>query len=103
MDTVFFIASKIFGALLRADTWLVLALAAVIWALLRRKQRTALWIATGTFVSVLALSIFPLGGEALARIEQTYPANPNLDRVDGIVLLGGGEDVASYARKLVMA
>ena len=47
---------------------------------------------------MLALSIFPLGGEALARIEQTYPANPNLDRVDGILLLGGGEDVAVTQR-----
>jgi uncharacterized SAM-binding protein YcdF (DUF218 family) len=93
MDTVFFIAAKLLGALLRADTWLVFALAAVIYALLRRKPRTALWITTSTFLAVVALAVFPLGGEMLARIEQTYPANPALDRVDGIILLGGGEDV----------
>jgi uncharacterized SAM-binding protein YcdF (DUF218 family) len=93
MDTFFFIISKLVGALLRADSWLVLALAAVLFAQLRQKHRAALWITVGTFVSVVALFVFPLGDPLLARIEQIYPANPDLDHVDGIVVLGGGGDL----------
>ena len=58
MDTVFFVIAKLVGALLRADTWLVLALAAVLFVLMRQKHRAALWITVGTFVSVVSLSIF---------------------------------------------
>ena len=93
MDTVFYVIAKLVGALLRADTWLVLALAAVLFVLLRQKHRAALWITVSTFVSVVALSVFPLGDPLLARIEKTYPANPDLERVDGIVVLGGGGDL----------
>ena len=87
---MFFIAAKLFGALLAAETWLVVALAGVLFALLRQKHRTALRITIGTLLAVLALSIFPLGEPILARIESTYQTNPELDQVNGIIMLGGG-------------
>lgn len=37
MDTVFFIASKLIGALLRPDTWIIIALAIVVLALLTQR------------------------------------------------------------------
>jgi len=98
MDTAFFIIAKLVGALLRVETWLVIALAASIIALLRLKHRTALWVTTITFVCVVALCVFPVGGSLLARIEQTYPANPTLGQIDGIIILGGGGDLDVFRR-----
>ena len=98
MDTAFFIIAKLVGALLRVETWLVIALAASIIALLRLKHRTALWVTTITFVCVVALCVFPVGESLLARIEQTYPANPTLGQIDGIIILGGGGDLDVFRR-----
>ena len=98
MDTAFFIIAKLVGALLRAETWLVIALAVLIIALLRQQHRTALWISTITFVCVVALCVFPVGGSLLARIEQTYSANPTLGQIDGIIILGGGGDLDAFRR-----
>lgn len=86
---MFFVIAKLVCALLRADTWLVLALVAV----QRQKHCAAQWIKVGTFISVVGLSVFPLGEPLLARIEQTHPANPDLERVEGIIVLGGGGDL----------
>jgi uncharacterized SAM-binding protein YcdF (DUF218 family) len=98
MDTAFFIIAKLVGALLKAETWFMLALFVSFFSLLYQKQRIALWIIACTFVNVLALSIFPLGGSMLARIEATYPAKPTLDRVDGIIVLGGGGNLGEWRR-----
>jgi uncharacterized SAM-binding protein YcdF (DUF218 family) len=93
MDTGFFIIAKIVGAFLLVDTWLVLALVGVMVALLRQKYRTALWMTGGTLLSVVVLSAFPLADPLLGKIEQTYPANSAPERVDGIIVLGGGGDL----------
>ena len=93
MDTGFFIIAKIVGAFLLVDTWLVLALVGVMVALLRQKYRTALWMTGGTLLSVVVLSAFPLADRLLAKIEQTYPANSAPERVDGMIVLGGGGDL----------
>lgn len=42
MDTSFFIASKLIGALLRPDTWIIIALAIVVLALITQRRRLAL-------------------------------------------------------------
>ena len=98
MDTAFFIIAKLVGALLQAETWLVLALAVSFFALLFQKQRMSLWIIACTFVNVVVLSIFPIGGSILSSIEATYPAKPTLDRVDGIIVLGGGGNLGEWRR-----
>lgn len=92
MDTLFFIASKLIGALLRPDTWIVLALAVVVLALLFNRRSLALWVGSITLAVLVALSILPLGDLLLQPIERTYPAEPALGQVDGIIVLGGGED-----------
>lgn len=93
MDTVFFIASKLIGALLRPDTWIILALASLVLALLAKRQRLAMSIASLTFFILVILAILPLGNLLLQPIERTYQTNPTLSQVDGIVVLGGGEDI----------
>lgn len=97
MDTLFFIASKMIGALLRPDTWIVLALAVVVLALVLNRRRVALWVGSITLALLVALAIMPLGDLLLQPIERTYPAEPALDQVDGIIVPGGGEDARASA------
>ena len=93
MDTVFFIMSKLAGAFLRIDTWIVMSLIVTVWALLRQRYSLALGISGTMLIALLTLSIFPLGSLLLRPIEERYPANPSLSEVDGIIVLGGGEDL----------
>lgn len=97
MDTLFFIASKLIGALLRPDTWIIVALAVVVLALLFNRRRLALWVGSITLAVLVALAIMPLGDLLLQPIERTYPAEPALGQVDGIIVLGGGEDARASA------
>jgi len=92
VDTGFFIASKLLGALLRPDTYIIIALAIVVLALITQRRRLALWIGSLTLLALVTLAILPLGNLLLQPIERTYPANPPLSQVDGIIVLGGGED-----------
>jgi uncharacterized SAM-binding protein YcdF (DUF218 family) len=97
MDSVFFIAPKLIGALLRPDTWIVIALALIVLALLTQRRRLALWTSSVTLAVLFALAILPLGDLLLQPIERTYPTQPSLERVDGIIVLGGGEDARANA------
>lgn len=97
MDTVFFIASKLIGALLRPDTWIIIALAIVVLALVTQRRRLAIWVGSLTLVALVTLAILPLGNLLLQPIERSYPANPPLSQVDGIIVLGGGEDARASA------
>lgn len=92
VDTAFFIASKLVGALLRPDTWIIIAFVIVVLALITRRQRVALCVSSLTFLALVTLAVLPLGNLLLQPIEQTYPTHPSLPRVDGIIILGGGED-----------
>lgn len=97
MDMAFFIASKRIGALLRPDTWIVIALAIVVLALITQRRRLALWVSGLTLAALVTLTILPLGSLLLQPIERSYPANPPLSQVDGIIVLGGGEDARASA------
>lgn len=97
MDTIFFIASKLIGALLRPDTWIIVALAVVVLALLFNRRGLALWVGSITLAVLVALAILPLGDLLLQPIERTYPVEPALGQVDGIIVLGGGEDARASA------
>lgn len=97
MDTAFFIASKLIGALLRPDTWFIIALAIVVLTLVTQRQRLALWVSGLTLAALVTLAILPLGNLLLQPIERSYPANPPLAQVEGIIVLGGGEDARASA------
>ena len=93
VDTFFFIASKLSGAFLRPDTWLIVAQAVIVLALSAQRRRLALWLSTITLTTLLTLAILPSGNLILQPIERSYAVNPNLATVAGIIVLGGGEDV----------
>jgi uncharacterized SAM-binding protein YcdF (DUF218 family) len=97
MSTVFFIAAKLMGALLRPDTWIVIALAVIVLALILQRRRVALWVSGITLVVLVVLSVLPIGNLLLQPIERSYPAHPSVGRVDGIIVLGGGEDARASA------
>lgn len=95
MDTVYFIVSKLVGALVRVDSWILLVLALIVFAMFLEWRRLAKALAVATFAGLFALAVLPLGDLLLRPLEQTYPPAPQIDRVDGIIVLGGGEDVAA--------
>jgi uncharacterized SAM-binding protein YcdF (DUF218 family) len=97
MDTIFFVASKLSGALLRPDTWIILALASIMLALALNRKRLALWVGGVTLSLLLALAILPLGDLLLQPIERTHSAQQPLDQIDGIIVLGDGEDAPATA------
>ena len=97
MDTLFFIASKLMGALIRADTWIVIAFGMIVLALVFHRHKLALTISAVTFTGLLALAVLPLGALLLQPIERSFPPNPTLSRVDGIIVLGGAEDARASA------
>ncbi|MGY6552428.1 MAG: YdcF family protein [Erythrobacter sp.] len=97
MNTIFFIAANLGGALLQPETWVVLALAATFGALVVRARRLALWLSGALLGFLVLAAIFPFGDWLLQPIERTYPAQPAIYHVDGIIVLGGSEDPRSSA------
>jgi uncharacterized SAM-binding protein YcdF (DUF218 family) len=73
------------------DTWIVLVLGLIVLALVLERRRLALRLSAWAFAVLLTLSLLPLGDLLLQPLEASYPVNPALSRVDGIIVLGGGE------------
>ena len=94
MDTLVFIISKLVAAAIKVETWLLLGMGLALLGLLTGRLRVARVLLAGTLLATLLLAVFPVGGLLLQPLESRYPANPQPGRVDGIVLLGGGEDAA---------
>ena len=97
MDTAFFVLSKLVGAFLRPDTWIVVALAVILLAFATNKRRLGLWVSGLSFAGLFLLAVLPLGDLLLRPIETRYPAEPQLGDVQGIILLGGGENARASA------
>jgi uncharacterized SAM-binding protein YcdF (DUF218 family) len=96
METLFFIASKTVGMAARAETWALLLMLLALFGLWRGRRRLAGATITILFAGTLALTIFPLGDLFLRPLEEAFPAQPDLTRVDGIIVLGGAEDTGAY-------
>lgn len=92
MDTLFFVLSKLAWALIAPDSMLVLLFALGLVLLLKGYLRWAKYILSTLFALMLVISIFPVGEWLLYPLETKYQANPHLEKVDGIILLGGAED-----------
>jgi uncharacterized SAM-binding protein YcdF (DUF218 family) len=98
MHDLFYIASKTLGMAARAESWLLLMMALALLALWRGRARQAGgWIGL-TFVTMLVLTTYPLGDLLIFTLENRYPSEPQVERVDDIIVLGGLEDVGPYRR-----
>jgi uncharacterized SAM-binding protein YcdF (DUF218 family) len=98
MDTVFFVASKIVGLALRGESWIVLLLALGFWAQYKGHVRRGRLCLGAGFMLLVMIAALPIGDLMVRPFETTYPAKPDLSRVDGIIVLGGAEQ-AGLAQK----
>lgn len=91
-DSVFFLASKLFGIALQVETWLVFGLLVAVLADLRGRKvlaRTSVILSAGLLGII---TIFPLGEMLLKPLEQDFPPRAAPEQIDGIIILGGVED-----------
>ncbi len=91
MDGLFFISSKLIWFLVRPETLLVFAF--TLGWLLAHLGKVRLG-KSFDLVSILAfclIAVFPIGDAFLRPLEKTYPTEPEVRKVAGIVVLGGGE------------
>lgn len=93
MDFAFNLVSKLVWLVLQPQSWLALTLALGLLAVLRSRLRSArTWVGL-TAALYLSLSVLPLGDWALGSLEAHYPALTNPPTPEGIIVLGGGEDI----------
>lgn len=90
MDTAFFIASKLLWGLVQPETMLMLMIAAA-WLTLRRRLGLSRAILSVALAVTVTSAIWPVQNLLLIPLETRYtrPADPG--RIDGILILGGGE------------
>lgn len=98
MQSTFFIASKLIWGVIRPETVLLLSFATS-WLLVRKgRTRPAQAVSLIALLSCGLIAIFPVGDVVLSPLETTYPTEPEVRKVAGIVVLGGGEsDIQSNA------
>lgn len=96
METVFFVASKTLGMAARLETWALVLMVLALFGLWRGRRRLAGVSLSVLFGGTLALTLLPLGDLLLEPLEARFPARPPLDRVDGIIVLGGAEQTGAY-------
>src|SRR5690349_967770 len=87
-----FIASKLFWAVMApGNLLLLLLLAGVLW-LARSRQRRGLGLVGVVALLLLTIAVMPLGQWLVLPLELRFPVPSLPERVDGIVVLGGGVD-----------
>jgi uncharacterized SAM-binding protein YcdF (DUF218 family) len=90
MDSLFFFGSKILWQLISPDNLFVISLLVALLLHYMGKNLYARRIFAFLIISVVFLSLFPLGSWLLYPLETRYQHNRKLpDRVDGVILLGG--------------
>lgn len=91
MDSLFFIASKVFWTLARPESWILLLLALSAIALWRGRSRGGSRFLFSGLALLLAVGMLPLGELLLRPLETWFPRNPEVTAPAGILVLGGGE------------
>ena len=98
MDTIFFLVSKLLGTALKLETWLLVLALLAFWASLRGRLRAVRSAAAALALAILGIGVIPLGDVLLYPLETQVPIPEDPVAVDGIIVLGGGEDVAASRR-----
>ena len=97
MDTGFFVSAKLVTLFLQVETWLVVGMTISVLAGVARRRRLSVAAGTTTLAALLVLGTVPLGEMLLRPLEAEYPQPILPERIDGIVVLGGVEDVRATA------
>jgi uncharacterized SAM-binding protein YcdF (DUF218 family) len=95
----FFVASKLFGALITGGNFIIVLLVIGVTLSLTRYRRLGRSITLTTVATSLIILVFPIGSWATAPLENRFarPVLPN--QVDGILVLGGGENPELFQRR----
>lgn len=92
IDSVFFLASKLFRLALQVETWLVFGLLIAVLADLRGRRILARITMILSAALLGIITIFPLGlsfgGMLLKPLEQDFPPRAAPEQIDGIIILG---------------
>jgi uncharacterized SAM-binding protein YcdF (DUF218 family) len=104
MTDTFFILSKMAELLVRAETILLLAIGLGLAGLRSWPNRRAKFLLGCGFFGFVLIGLVPVGDFLLAPLEKRYPANPHLDDVRAIIILGGAADPerSAYWRQPVL-
>jgi uncharacterized SAM-binding protein YcdF (DUF218 family) len=86
-----FLLSKLLFALVTPTTLILLALLGA-WWWLRRRPRLSRRLVGACIVFLFALGTLPLVHWAAGPLESRFPQPPPLEKVDGIIVLGGALD-----------
>jgi uncharacterized SAM-binding protein YcdF (DUF218 family) len=86
---MFFTASKLFWFLAAPTNALTLALVLACLLAFTRYARPARWLGLGAALCLLIAGMSPLPYWLMRPLEDRYPARPAVERVDGIIVLGG--------------
>lgn len=94
MNEVFFWISKLTWLLISPDSLILLWISLGVTLLWFNKTLLAKLVLTMLPVVLVVIGFFPVGEWLLYPLESSHPANPLLETVDGIIMLGGAEDAA---------
>ena len=97
MDTAFFILSKLVGLALQIETWLAVGMALSLLGGVLARPRLARWSGGVTLAALLLVSMFPIDELLLRPLEAEFPPRAAPAQIDGIVVLGGVEDLRATA------
>jgi uncharacterized SAM-binding protein YcdF (DUF218 family) len=97
METLFFVASKLFWLVARPENWIVLLLVVGLWSLRRDRVSAAGKFVLSALLLVLLIGLVPVGQLLMRPLEMRFPAAPDISAPAGIIILGGGEDARMSA------
>ena len=98
---MFYLASKIFWLLAEPSAALALLLLLGLWMPILKRRRTGFGLIAVACVAFLLMNFTNIGLLILQPLEQRFPTPPFPEHVDGIIMLGGGEDSeVSAARRI---
>jgi uncharacterized SAM-binding protein YcdF (DUF218 family) len=90
-------ASTLFGVLSAPGNFLILVLVIGLTLSTTRYRRTGRWITFITATSLFILLVLPLGAWVTSPLENRFPRPPLPDHVEGLLVLGGGENRELFA------
>lgn len=94
MDNFFFVLSKLAWALLSPSNLLLILFAIGTLLLLFNRTRVAKWLLVPTSLLAITIMSYPIADWLIEPLESRFAQpQPLPKKVDGIIVLGGGEDI----------
>ena len=95
---IYFIASKLLYHIIEPETWLSFMISSIALSLYYQRYLIARYIAFISAILILVLGFIPIGMPFLIWLETRFPSNPEFQRIDGLIVLGGAEDPKGTSR-----